>query len=174
MPFFFRNTFPQAADVVSLMRRQCAAIGASTFFHIDRGDYGNDVQNSAASFTVSAANGDGTLATLLVLAKALVGQALNHQASVEAHKVADVTFATTVASVVDLASAIVALNAVKTWYNTHRVSTAYHYTADATNTVVTANASDQATSDTLANDLKAKHNAHIASGNIISVPRLTF
>ena len=172
MPYFVRKTYPQAAENVAMMLRHCAAIGAASASHLDRGDYGNDVQNSVTSYSITAANGDGTVPTLLTLTKQLVGKMLQHAASLEAHKAADVALAVTVASVIDLATAQTALTAVKAWYNTHRVSTTYHYAADSTNITVAADATNQASADTLANELKVDFNAHIASGNIISVPRL--
>jgi len=172
MPYIIRNTYPQAADHVKVLQGFALSIGAASAFHVDRGDLGTGVANGPGSTTIAAANGDGTLATLLTLTKEIVNKTAIHAASTVAHKVADATFVTAVSSVVDLASAITALNAVKGFYNTHRASTTFHYTADATNTTTSANATDQASSDTLANEIKTDFNAHVTSGNVQNVPVL--
>jgi hypothetical protein len=74
--------------------------------------------------------------------------------------------------VVDLATAITALNAIKGFYNTHRASTTYHYNADSTNTITSADATDQSSANTLANELKTDFTAHVTSGNVSNVPVL--
>lgn len=174
MPYTVRNVSPDVRPLVTIMRSMCDSIGASTKFHLDRGDYGNGAQNSVTSFSITAADGDGTLAKLLTLTKQIVGKYIGHVANLEAHKAADTGLAGTVTpqSVTTLATAITALNAVKAAYNTHIASTTYHYNADATNGTTANDATNQATADTLANELKADFNAHIASGNIINVPRV--
>jgi hypothetical protein len=171
MAFLIRNTYPQAADNVQIMQSFAKAIGAASAFHIDRGDIGTGASNGPGSTTITSANATD-LATLLVLTKEIVAKTAAHAASTVAHKVVDATFVTAVSSVVDLTSAITALNAVKGFYNTHRASTTYHYTADATNATSSADATDQSSANTLANELKTDFTAHVTSGNVQNVPVL--
>jgi hypothetical protein len=177
MPSLIPNATPNTPKLVAAFKAIFVAIGAGSSAHLDRDDYGDGVQNAAPAASITAANGDGTLAKLLVLSKQIVGAARKHAASTEAHKAADTALdaAITVNSCDTLAHCITNLNAVKAWYNTHRASTTYHYNADATNSVTAADAATtQAQADTLANDIKAKWNLHLASGASIGVPRLTF
>lgn len=175
MAFLVRNTFPEASSLVTILQSQALAIGASTAFHIDKGAIGNGASNGPGSCTITAANGDGTLPVLLTLTREIVAKVNAHAASTVAHKAADTDglgAAATVASVVSLATAITALNAVKAAYNTHRASTTYHYNADSTNATAAADATNQASADTLANEIKTDFNAHVTSGNVANVPVL--
>lgn len=114
-----------------------------------------------SALTVTAANGDGTLATLLLIANDIKRVYEAHLADDNAHKIADPAPALVAAT--DLTTAQTLLNAIKADYGTHIASTTYHGAADATNTIVAADATNQATADTLANELKTDLNAHMAT-----------
>lgn len=174
MAYIIRNTLPEAAAFVAVQQSLALAVGASSAYHIDKGAIGSGASNGPGSTTITAADGDGTLAKLLTLTRAIVSKARQHAASTVAHKVADTALSGTITvdSVVSLATAYTALNAVYTWYNTHIASTTYHYNADATNAASSSSATTQGTADTRANDIKAKWNAHVTSGNVSNVPVL--
>lgn len=132
-----------------------AQVGAGAFFHLDKGEY------AAASATASS------LDTSVTRTRECVSLFKTHFADTLGHKVVDPNAglaALTVAGVYDLATAIVAANAIKAAYNLHRASTTFHYNADATNTVTSADASDQTSLNTLVNELVVDFTAHIASG----------
>lgn len=171
MAYLVRNTIPQMPAIVTMLQSQAVAIGAGALFHIDKGAIGSNVTNGPGSTTVTSANATD-LPTLLVLTKEIVNKTAAHAASIAAHKVADTTFVSTVASVISLATAITALNAIKGFYNTHRASTTFHYNADATNVIASADATDQSSANTLANELKGDFTAHVTSGNVANVPIL--
>jgi|SRR5215472_2537253 len=122
-----------------------------------------------AAYSVSAANGNGTLANLTALCTDLYMKYVAHINDTSAHKVADTTntLAETLASVSPatgtLANCITFLNDLHTKYTAHIGSTTFHCTADATNTDASAAAADQPTSDTRANALKTAFNAHEAN-----------
>ena len=132
-----------------------AQIGAGSSFHLD-----------VSERTVVAANGDGTLATALVLVNQLAAVYTFHIADALLHKAADTAHPLTVAyPVATLADAETLANNIKTKWALHIASTAAHFNADATNVTTAANASSQGTLDTLLNDLKTQLNAHFgASG----------
>lgn len=65
--------------------------------------------------------------------------------------------------VVDLTTALAALNDVKATWNAHAASTSAHQAADATNVITAAAALDLGTGVTLANEAKADVNAHVGS-----------
>lgn len=132
-----------------------AQVGAGAFFHLDKGEY------AAASASAS------DLATSVARTRECVSLFKTHFADTLGHKVVDPNAglaALTVPGVYDLATAIVAANAVKAAYNLHRASTTFHYNADATNITAAADASDQTTLNTLVNELVTDFTAHIASG----------
>jgi hypothetical protein len=118
-----------------------------------------DDPNNQAPDLVTAPDGSGTLAPLLVLCADIKRVYEKHLADDLAHKLADPAPALVAAT--DLPTAQTLLNAIKADYNTHRASTTYHYAADATNATTAADATNQASADTLANELKADLNAHL-------------
>jgi hypothetical protein len=131
-----------------------AQIGAGASFHLD-----------ASESTVVAATATD-LPTALTMVNNIVAALAFHAPDLLALKVADTVMAAAlpvVASAVDLATGITAMNAAKAAYNTHRVSTTYHYNTDATNTLATADATDLASLITLANAAKTAIVAHLAS-----------
>jgi hypothetical protein len=169
MTTLIKEDLPHLSRLVQTIKAAAvAAVGSN--YHADKQSVGSD------PLTIAAANGDGTLPTLLTLTKAIVATVLAHATDTTplgptgstAHKAVDTTLSSTitVASVVDLASAETALNAVYTWYNTHIASTTYHYNADSTNAASSASATTQASADTRASDIKAKLNAHMVGGYV--------
>lgn len=116
----------------------------------------------ATTLSVAAANATD-LPTSLVLVVQIDAVFRAMVADDNAHKVKDVNVpANAQTSIVDLASAILAINDIKAKHNTHIASTVYHFTADAVNAIATANATDQTSLNTLANAVKTAINAHIA------------
>lgn len=159
MADLFRRTNVNATALADTRNKLKAQIGAGSAFHLD-----------AAEVSVTAANGDGTLATALaLLAQIMVvyqtggGSWPGHVNDALALKAVDATNVTATPTPTDLASAITRANDVKAKYNAHCASTAAHFNADATNTVGTADATDQASLDTLLNAIKTKLNAHIGA-----------
>lgn len=136
--------------------------------HADNGATGT------GKYSVTAADGDGTPAKLFALTKDLINTIMRHctdgplgPTGSAAHKVVDGSaeyLAIPAAStVVSLATAYTALNAITAWKTAHCPSTTYHYTADSTYSATTAaTATTQGSADTLANEHKADINAHLA------------
>jgi hypothetical protein len=156
-----RNTDPLAPSVRDTRNKIKTQIGAGAAFHLD-----------ASEKTIGAANGDGTIATALVLAnqiaKTFDGTIADraypgHRQDTLAHKAADTTALAAAYPATDLATAQTLANDIKAKMNTHIASTTFHYNADATNTIASANATNQASLDTLLNEIKTKLNAHMAS-----------
>ena len=149
MATVLRRTDPLMSVIVTAHNDLKAQIGAGSHYHLD-----------AYETPVSAANGDGTLATALTLVNQIMAIYLAHIGDTLAHKVAQTPPALVKAT--DLASAITLANAMKADFNTNDGSTTYHYTAD-TGDEATTNASDQGTLDTLLNAFKVTLNAHMAN-----------
>lgn len=127
--------------------------------------------------TVTAADGNGTEAKIILLANDLKAKMNTHAASecsattgVGTHLAADATnFPDATVNATDLASAETLLNSLYTKYNAHLTQAGKHCTNDGTNAASSAAATDQASSDTRANDLKTKFNLHIA-GSMAAAP----
>lgn len=152
------------AAQVNLLRKEVAT--ARSQFHVDvtstqSGPYDN---LKVSSLQVTAANGDGTFATLKALCANLISVYNAHIADAVAHVAADSTntlaSSTTPAT---LGAAQTLLTDMKAKFNAHLTQAGVHVTNDSTNTVSAANATDQTSSDTLANALKSSLNAHITS-----------
>lgn len=148
-----------AAEQFNAFKRECAAGLAAAVVHAD---VTSKDDSSGTALAVAAANGDGTLATLLLLCADIKSVYETHLADATAHKIADPAPALVAAT--DLATSITLLNAIKADYNAHRASTTYHYAADGTNVTAAVDATNQATSDTLANEIKVDLNAHVLLG----------
>lgn len=119
---------------------------------------------TTTAFTVTAADGAGTLGALKTLVIDLILKYNTHIADDHAHLAADTdNELTSSEDPVTLADCESRLNDLKAKYNAHIADTDFHVTADGTNTATAAAATDQNTSDTLANELKADFNAHIVS-----------
>lgn len=155
------------ASVVAInaIKRDLATALAKSHADITSKPAGGDYTAPSAQspLLVAAANGDGTLATLRVLALDLYNVYLAHLADDLAHKLADPAPALVKPTSADaLATIQTFLNALKADYNTHIASTTYHYAADAANGIAAVDATNQATADTLANEIKADLNLHMA------------
>jgi len=126
---------------------------------------------------VTAVDGNGTLAKLMLIANDLKAKMNTHAASacsattgVGTHLAADATnFPEATVDATDLGTAETLLNSLYTKYNTHLTQAGKHCTNDTTNAASSAAATDQASSDTRANDLKLKFNLHI-DGSMNSSP----
>lgn len=143
-----------AVEQFNLLKSELAATASKVHADVTSKD-----DDAGTAIAVAAANGDGTLATLLLLCADIKSVYETHLADAVGHKTADAAPALTAAT--DLTSAQTLLNAIKADYNTHIASTTYHYTADGTNTIAAVDATNQASADTLANELKTDLNAHI-------------
>ncbi len=128
--------------------------------------------NDRSEVLVTAADGDATLATALLLINNIIAVYRFHMADTLTHKVAGVALASYVPATT-LAGAYLLANDVKSKYGTHRASTTYHYVADGTNTISAADATTQGSLDTLCNELKADINAHMVFGPTLASIRLS-
>lgn len=122
---------------------------------------GSGVHFTNAEYTVTAADANSTLASVLTLCPDIYYIYRRHLADDLLHKTADAAPALTIPT--DQTTANTFLNAVKSDFNTHIASTTYHPNADGTNAVTASNATNLASSITLANDIKAMLNAHAAA-----------
>jgi hypothetical protein len=149
------------AEAHNLQQRDIATIRLLAHADVTSLPAGGDFRDPGAASPrlVTAANGDGTLATLLLLCADIKLVYEAHLADDLSHKAADPGPALVAAT--DLTTAQTLLNAIKADYNTHRASTTYHYAADATNVTAAADATNQASADTLGNELKTDLNAHM-------------
>ncbi len=145
--------------------RGSAAV-AGSFYHKDvtsnatTGDFNTPATTARVAVSTSPTT---TLAMVVTLANEL--QVVYNASLLDdvAHKVADVTNASTAPQAVatDQTAVNTLLNDIQTKFNLHCVSTTYHYTADTIDS--TTAASSLATSKALADALKTKINAHINS-----------
>jgi hypothetical protein len=155
-----------AAIVTEINRMRDAAVGSNFHACATHGaslDTGATI--TASVLQVTAANGDGTLAKLLLLVNNIKNVLLIHFRDTLAHNTAvstaGITALAAIADATDLATAQTLLNACKTQWGTHLAEAGVHFNNDATNTIAAANMSNQATGDTLANEMKTDINAHI-------------
>lgn len=149
-----RKTTPEVSLWATAVNAVKTQIGAGSAYHLD-----------VSEVTVTAGNGDGTLATALTLVNQLAAVYTFHIADALAHKAADATDVLTVSyPVATLANAESLANNIKAKYNLHIASTSAHFNADITNGVTAADATDQGTLDTLITQIKAKLNAHFGTG----------
>lgn len=145
--------------------RQTVALSGS-MYHRDvtstTSGFGDSLATTA--YTVTAVNGDGTLAKLKLLCADLALKYKVHIADATAHLVADATNTlASYATPADLTAAIAFVNDFKAKFNAHLSQSGVHVNNDS-NTVATADASTtQAQADTLANALKAAFNIHVQS-----------
>jgi hypothetical protein len=144
---------------------------ATPLAHADKGTLGD------LKYTITSPNGAGTTAALYLLTKEIINAVRKHctddtghgPTGSAAHKVVDGSaefLAIPLAStVISLATAYTALNALDAWKQAHCPSTTYHYAADSTYAATSAAAATtQGSADTLANELKTDLNAHFALG----------
>ena len=152
----------QVLAQINQLRAAVAAAASKYHADITSTSSGNNVAGyTTTALTVNAANGDGTVGTLVALCADLKAKYNGHLADALAHKVADTTNNSTLSSGTDLTSCETFLNDLHTKYTAHIGSTTFHYVADSTNTDGSAAASSQATSDTRAGAIKTAFNAHM-------------
>lgn len=155
-------TYALASQYNALMKDVALAASKAHADVTSNGTTGDYRAPAATPLQVTAANGDGTLPTLITLCQNLYDVYKVMCADTLAHKAAWTFPAITRPLSSDtLATCETFLNALHTDYESHRADTTSHYTADSTNNDASASATDQATSDTRATNLKAKINAHI-------------
>jgi hypothetical protein len=152
MALHLSAALPGASAIVNAVNGLTLAKGISTSVHLDAGE-----------FSVTAANAVD-LPTSLTLTCNLIGVLLQHGADSVAHQIAgSVSTLPTVASVLDLPSAISAYGSIKTWWTSHIASASLHYTVDATNAWTSTAPTDLPSLITALNEAKTKVNAHIAN-----------
>jgi len=157
------------ALVAAWNNKQEASVTSQFHADVTQNNTTTDFKNpSASNLQVTAPNATDQ-ATSLVLTKQLILVAVKHFEDLAgAHNtVASPTSGLkALGSVVDLASAIIAVNLVRTVYEAHRTLANCHFNNDVTNTITAPAASDQTTLNTLLNELKADLNAHILSAPV--------